>query len=154
MMCPAEHLLMSKKNYFLVWKSGSFDMMENAFTVAVRCNICPVCKSAGMLEREPCQLQKTLLTQPRYIFVQVTFPIKLRCSSSKLLRQIWSTSQSVCAAVCLCFGAFLLTHNNLQPTAFSSGLVLGESSFLCSRSLVINSDYSIESDTDPLCAAP
>lgn len=54
-------------------KSSSFNMMENTFTVAVRCNICPVCKSVYLLPSDPCQLHKTLLRQPRYVFVQISF---------------------------------------------------------------------------------
>ncbi len=81
-------------------------MMENAFTVAVRRNICPVCKSARLLESERRRLQKTLLRQPRYIFVQITCPIKLRCGGSKLLMQILEQFvarrklQSVFVSVC------------------------------------------------------
>ena len=53
-------------------------MMENAFTVAVRRNICLVCKSVWLLTSKLCELQKRLLRQPRNDFVQITFPIKLR----------------------------------------------------------------------------
>lgn len=60
-----------KDKWLFRLKSGSFNMMENTFSVAVRPNICPVCKSAWRLEPEPCRLHKRLMTQPRCVFVQI-----------------------------------------------------------------------------------
>lgn len=90
MMSPAEHLLMSKKNYFLVWIVAPLTWWKTPLLWQLDATSVLYVNQSGYWSC--CQVQKTLLRQTRYIFVQITFPKKFRCGCSKM--KIWSSLES------------------------------------------------------------
>lgn len=93
-----EHLLVSTKNYFLVWKVVPLTWWGGGKSDAT--------SVLYVNQSEHCQLLKLLLSQPRYIAVQITSPTSWGVA---VINYRWGYGAACCsekAAVRLCFCLF------------------------------------------------